>query len=57
MSGVPIAHADDLQVSLTQLGQLATGLLSLEDSLTRVHDNRVNLYGFTGVLGRFDIGG
>jgi hypothetical protein len=27
------------------------------DGLTAVHDNRLNLYGFTGVLGRFDIGG
>jgi hypothetical protein len=26
-------------------------------SLSAVHDNRFNLYGFTGVLGRFDIGG
>ena len=26
-------------------------------SLSTVHDNRFNLYGFTGVLGRFDIGG
>lgn len=25
--------------------------------LTKVRDNRLNLYGFTGVLGRFDIGG
>jgi hypothetical protein len=29
---------------------------AMEDSLTSVHDNRLNLYGFTGVLGRFDIG-
>jgi hypothetical protein len=27
------------------------------DGLTAVHDNRLNLYGFTGVLGRFDLGG
>jgi hypothetical protein len=26
-------------------------------SLSTVHDNRLNLYGFTGILGRFDIGG
>jgi hypothetical protein len=25
--------------------------------LTEVRDNRLNLYGFTGILGRFDIGG
>jgi hypothetical protein len=25
--------------------------------LTKIRDNRLNLYGFTGVLGRFDIGG
>jgi hypothetical protein len=25
--------------------------------LTKVRDNRLNVYGFTGVLGRFDIGG
>jgi hypothetical protein len=25
--------------------------------LTAVHDNRLNLYGFTGVLGRLDLGG
>jgi hypothetical protein len=30
---------------------------AMESSLTAVHDNRLNLYGFTGVLGRFDIGG
>jgi hypothetical protein len=26
------------------------------EGLTAVHDNRLNLYGFTGVLGRFDFG-
>jgi hypothetical protein len=30
---------------------------AMASSLTAVHDNRLNLYGFTGVLGRFDIGG
>ena len=35
-SGAPVDHPDDLQLSLTQLGHLATGLLSLDDSLTRV---------------------
>lgn len=38
MPDVPGEHADDLQVSLSRLGQLATGLLPLEDSLTRVAD-------------------
>jgi transcriptional regulator with GAF, ATPase, and Fis domain len=32
----PVDHSDDLQFSLSHLGQLATGLLPLEDSLTRV---------------------
>jgi hypothetical protein len=27
------------------------------EGLTAVHDNRLNMYGFTGVLGRFDLGG
>jgi hypothetical protein len=30
---------------------------SMDSSLTAIHDNRLNLYGFTGVLGRFDLGG
>jgi len=29
----------------------------LSDGLTRVRDNQLDVYGFTGVLGRFDIGG
>src|SRR4029450_473289 len=33
---MPVEYMDDLQDSLAQLGQLATGLLSLEESLTRV---------------------
>jgi hypothetical protein len=33
---MPVEYMDDLQDSLTQLGQLATGLLSLEESLTQV---------------------
>jgi hypothetical protein len=30
---------------------------AMATSLSAVHDNRLNLYGFTGILGRFDIGG
>ena len=33
---MPVEYMDDLQDSLARLGQLATGLLSLEESLTRV---------------------
>ena len=33
---MPVEYMDDLQDSLAQLGQLSTGLLSLEESLTRV---------------------
>jgi len=33
---MPIEYMDDLQDSLASLGQLATGLLPLEESLTRV---------------------
>src|SRR4029453_6327288 len=33
---LPVEYVDDLQDSLARLGQLATGLLSLEESLTRV---------------------
>jgi GAF domain-containing protein len=33
---IPVGYTDDLQDSLTRLGHLATGLLSLEESLTRV---------------------
>lgn len=39
--GAPAAYADDLQDSLISLGQLATGLLPLEDSLTRVAEYAV----------------
>jgi hypothetical protein len=40
----------------------SASLLLFEDGatgseLTAVHDNRLNLYGFTGILGRFDLGG
>jgi hypothetical protein len=40
----------------------AASLFLIEDTamsmeLTKVRDNRVNFYGFTGVLGRFDLGG
>jgi hypothetical protein len=34
--GMPVEYMDDLQDSLTRLGQLATGLLPLEESLTRL---------------------
>ena len=37
----PTQHIDDLQDSLARLGKLATGLLSLEDSLTRVAEYAV----------------
>jgi transcriptional regulator with GAF, ATPase, and Fis domain len=37
----PPHESDDLHESLTRLGQLATGLLSLEDSLTRVAEYAV----------------
>ena len=37
----PTQHMDDLQDSLARLGKLATGLLSLEDSLTRVAEYAV----------------
>jgi GAF domain-containing protein len=37
----PTQHVDDLQDSLARLGKLATGLLSLEDSLTRVAEYAV----------------
>jgi hypothetical protein len=30
---------------------------AMTTSLSTVHDNRLNVYGFTGVLGRFDFGG
>jgi len=30
---------------------------AMESSFTAVQDHRLNLYGFTGVLGRFDLGG
>jgi GAF domain-containing protein len=38
---VPAQYMDDLQDSLGRLGKLATGLLSLEDSLTQVADYAV----------------
>jgi GAF domain-containing protein len=38
---MPAEYMDDLQDSLTRLGQLATGLLPLEDSLTRVAEYAV----------------
>jgi GAF domain-containing protein len=39
--GMPAQYMDDLQESLGRLGKLATGLLSLEDSLTRVAEYAV----------------
>ena len=33
---MPVEYMDDLQDSLAQLGQLATGMLALEESLTGV---------------------
>jgi GAF domain-containing protein len=38
---MPVEYIDDLQDSVARLGQLATGLLSLEDSLTRVAEYAV----------------
>lgn len=43
------------------IGASATAFVAedaaMASSLSAVHDNRLNLYGFTGVLGRFDLGG
>lgn len=30
---------------------------AVSDGLSQVHDNRLNFYGFSGLLGRFDLGG
>jgi hypothetical protein len=30
---------------------------AMPSDFTAIHDNQLNLYGFTGVLGRFDLGG
>jgi hypothetical protein len=53
---MPVEYMDDLQDSLAGLGELATGLLSLEESLTRVAQFAVRaIPGAEG--GWFDIAG
>jgi hypothetical protein len=49
-------------IAITPVLGVSTSLFLVEDAampsnFTAVHDNRLNLYGFTGILGRFNLGG
>jgi hypothetical protein len=49
-------------IAITPVVGASASMFLVEDAampseLTAVHDHRLNLYGFTGILGRFDLGG